>query len=99
MNTERFEVRIGSVLEWLLIVKAVAMVPTIQKPNHWKSEQNGGLFVWISNGFEQNGHHFAQNRTPLENQMPLENQTEGYHWNSKWVRFSSPRCTLLAGLM
>ena len=33
---------------------AIAMVPTILKPNHWKSEQNGGHFVWISNGFGQN---------------------------------------------
>ena len=35
------------------------MVPTILKPNHWKSKQNGGHFVQISNGFGQNGGHFV----------------------------------------
>ena len=64
----------------------IAMVPAIQKPNHLKSEQNGCHFVWISNGyrknerhfvpisngFGQNGCHCAQNRTPLENGLPLK---------------------------
>ena len=38
-NTEHFEVQISnsSVLEWS--VQAIAMVPTIPKPNHWQSEQ------------------------------------------------------------
>ena len=68
------------------------MVPTILKPNHWKSEQNGGHFVPISNGFRQNGHHFVQNRTPLENWTPLENRTEGYHWIFERIWYSSPHC-------
>ena len=24
--------------------------------------------------------------------MPLDNRTEGYHWNSKRIRYSSPHC-------
>ena len=46
-NTKSFEVRIsnGFVLEWSVI----AMVPTIFKPNHWKSKQYGCQFVPISN--------------------------------------------------
>ena len=85
------------------------MVQTILKPNHWKSEKNGGHFVQISNGFgqighhfvpisngfRQNGHHFVQNGTPLENQSLMENQTEGYHWNSEHVQYSSPHCSSL----
>ena len=52
-NTERFEVRIsnGSVLEWSVI--AIAMAPTFLKLNNWKLEQNGS--------------HFVQNGTALEN--------------------------------
>ena len=59
-NTECFEVPIynGSVLEWLVI--AIAMVPTIPTPNHWKSQQNGHYFDQISNGFGQNGRHFVK---------------------------------------
>ena len=66
-NTKHFKVWIfhGLVLEWSVI--AIAMAPTILKLNHWKSKQNG------SNGSRQNGRHFVQNRTPLEN------TTEGYH--------------------
>ena len=62
----------GSVFKWAVI--AIAMVPTIPKPNHWKSEQNGRYFALISNGFGQNGCHFVQNRTPLENHkgLPLD---------------------------
>ena len=54
-NTKRFEALIsnGSVLEWLVIAIASAIVKTIQKTNHWKSKQNGGHFVLISNGFGQ----------------------------------------------
>ena len=48
----------GSVLEWLVIAIA---------------EHNGGLFVRISNRFEQNGLYFVQNETPLEN------RTQGYN--------------------
>ena len=41
-NTERFEVQIsdGSVLECSVTAIAIAMVPTILKPNHWKSEKD-----------------------------------------------------------
>ena len=64
-NTKHFEVPIsnGSVLEWSLIAIAIAMIPTILKPNHWKFEQNGHHFVPISNDFRQNDQHFVQNRT------------------------------------
>ena len=48
------------------------------KSNHWKSKQNCCHFVWISNGFGQNGPNFIQNGTPLENRKTLENRTEGY---------------------
>ena len=39
-NTKKIEVCIsnGLVLEWLVIEIAKAMVPTIPKPNHWKSK-------------------------------------------------------------
>ena len=42
-NTELFKVQIsnGSVLKW-------SVIPTIQKTNYWKSEQNGSHFVQIS---------------------------------------------------
>ena len=42
-NIERFEVPIsnGSVLEWSVIAITIAMVTTILKPNHWKSQQIG----------------------------------------------------------
>ena len=65
-----FEVQIsnGLVLEWSVI--AIAMVLNILKLNNLKSKNNGGHFVQISNGFRQNGHHFAQNGTPSENQTP-----------------------------
>ena len=59
------------------------MVATIQKPNHLKNKQN---FVQIPNGLRQNGCHFFKDGTPLEN------QTEGYHWNSKRIRYFSPHC-------
>ena len=39
------------VLEWSVKEIAIAMVPTILKPNLWKLEQNGSHFVPISNGF------------------------------------------------
>ena len=83
-NTKHFEDPIsnGSVLEWWAI--AIAIVSTILKQNHWKSKQNGGHFVQISNGFGQMPALFVQNRTPLEN------RTEGYHWNSESIRYSSP---------
>ena len=54
------------VWEWSIRAMAIAMVLTVIKPNHWKSEQNGGHFVWISNGFGQNGRHFVRNGTPLD---------------------------------
>ena len=40
-NTKHFEFRIsnGLVLEWSVMAIAKAMVPTILKPNQWKSEQ------------------------------------------------------------
>ena len=39
-NMKRFEVwsYSGSVLEWSVVAMAIAKVPTILKPNHWKSE-------------------------------------------------------------
>ena len=56
LNTQHFEVQItnGSVLERSVLAIAIAMVPAILKLNHWKSEQNEGHFVQISNGFGQN---------------------------------------------
>ena len=70
LNSEHIVIQNVLKLEWSVIAIAKAMVPTIVKPNHWKSKQNG---VWISHGFGQNGCHFVHNRSPLEN------QTEGYH--------------------
>ena len=48
-NTKPFEVRISnvSVLEWTVIAIAIAMVPAIQKLNHWKSEQNDHHFFML----------------------------------------------------
>ena len=66
------------VLEWSVIAISKAMVLTILRQNHYKSEQHGSHFVQISNGFGKNGCHFVENRTPLEIQMPLENRTEGW---------------------
>ena len=53
---EHFEVQIshGSVLKWLVIAIAIAVVLTFPKLNHWKSKQNGSHFYWISNSFGQN---------------------------------------------
>ena len=85
-----FEVQIsnGLVLEWSVVI-AMAMVLTILKPNHWKSVQNGGHFVWISYSFVLNGRHFVQNRTQMEN------RPKGDDWNSQHIQYSSPHCTLL----
>ena len=65
-NTECFEVQIsnGLVLEWSVIAKHIAMVPTIPKPNRRKSKQNGVHFVPIYNGLGENG-------SPLEFRTPL----------------------------
>ena len=43
LNTKNFEVQISNdlVLEWLVIVIAIAMGMTFSKPKHWKSVQNG----------------------------------------------------------
>ena len=62
-STERFEVQIsnGSVLEWSIMAIAVTMVPTIRKPNHWKSEQNCGHFVLISNWVQTKKQTFFTN--------------------------------------
>ena len=52
-NTESFEVWIsnGSVLEWLVIAIALAMVLTIPKPNYRKSAQIGGFYrEWSRDG-------------------------------------------------
>ena len=76
------------------------MVPTILKSKHWKSQHNGGHFVWISNSFGQNGGHifsifndFRQNGCHfVQNGTPLENQIEGYHWNSECIQHYSPQC-------
>ena len=60
LTTKCLEVLIsnGSVLEWLVIATGIAMVPTLPKPNNWKSEQNAGHFFKTEH---------------LENQKPLEN--------------------------
>ena len=58
--------RFPMVSEWSIRAMAIAMVLTILKPNHWKSEQNSGHLVWISNGLGQNGRHFVRNGTPLD---------------------------------
>ena len=86
-NTQHFEVWISNclALEWSVTAKAIARVPTIKKPNHCKSRKNSSHFALIS-GFGQNGHHFVQNGTPLENHI------EGYHWNSERLWYSSPHC-------
>ena len=55
--------------------------PNLSKPNPWKPKQNGG--------------HFVQNVTPLANQTPFKNRTEGYHWKSECVRYSSPHLTVI----
>ena len=44
-NTKHFEVGISndSVLEWLVIATAIAMVLIIPKPNHWKSKKMAAI--------------------------------------------------------
>ena len=68
-NSKHFKVWISksSVLEWSVIAIAIAMVPTIPEPNQWKSKVDSSHFVQISNGFGQDGGHFVQNGTLLEN--------------------------------
>ena len=67
-------------------------------PNHLKTEQLEipsklqpfcSDFEWFWS-FGQNVRHFVQNGTPLKHWTPLENQTEGYHWNGHFK--SSDAC-------
>ena len=66
------------------------MVPTILKPNHWKSKQKTVILFQLPMVFNKMTTIFVQNRTPLENRKPLDNQTEGYHWKFEHVGYSSP---------
>ena len=50
-----------------MAIRAKNKIDRQTKLTLWKSEQNDSHFVWISNGFGQNG-------APLENQTPLETQ-------------------------
>ena len=56
------------------------------------------ILFWFPMVLDKMGPILFKNRTPLGNCMPLENQTVGYHWNSKRVWYSSPHCNLTPDL-
>ena len=61
LNTEPFEVWIsnGSILDGSVMAITISMLQTFLKPNHWKSEQNGGPFCLDFQWFWTKWPHFC----------------------------------------